>query len=225
MAPHGTSKAYIVDRLKREGETALLEAVEAGKITALTAAVELGWVQRPPVVGKYPHRAKRRDFQLRAIVDDGHVTPAQWQELWLGVCGAKSVFSSREELEDAWQRARERMMASLGPGRRAAAFYEFEWEGTRPRYGEERSTLWRVGALTPVEKDALEVEWKVEFERAQAPDFTVDDGNGELLRGDCARAEYYAHHDIPRELVRRWTAARRRRERRSAPPLEEAAAT
>src|SRR5262249_30949427 len=180
MALHGTSKRYIVDRLKREGETALLAAVEAGKITALTAAVELGWVQRPPVVGKYPQRAKRRDFQLRAIADDGHVTSAQWQELWLGPQpGGKSVFSSRQELVAAWERARERMMASLGPGRRPCAYYEFEYPGgRRPAYAEERSTLWRANLLSDAERTTLEAEWKTEFETAQAPDFTLSDGSG-----------------------------------------------
>jgi len=154
----------------------------------------------------------------------GHVTSAQWQELWLGVCGAKSVFTSREELEDAWQRARERMLASLSPGRRAMAWWEFDAGDLKhPGYNLERSTLWRKGLLSADEKTALEAEWKAEFERAQAPDFTVNDGGSELLRGDCARAAHYEHYDIPRELVKKWSAAQRRRERRSA-PLEEAAA-
>jgi len=39
-----------------------------------------------------------------------------------------------------------------------------------------------------------------------------------------ARREHYAHHDIPIELVGRWSAARRRRERRSATPSAEEAA-
>jgi hypothetical protein len=51
----------------------------------------------------------------------------------------------------------------------------------------------------------------MEFETAQAPDFTLNDGSGEILAGDCARAAHYAHHDIPRELVKRWSAAARRR--------------
>src|SRR5262249_16672730 len=114
------------------------------------------------------------------------------------------------------------LMTSLSPGRRAAAYYELEYAGPRPRYAEERSTLWRMGLLSPGEKEGLETEWKMEFERAQAADFTLSEGGGELLMGDCARVAHYAHHDIPRELVKRWTAARRRRERRSA-PLEAAA--
>jgi hypothetical protein len=88
----------------------------------------------------------------------------------------------------------------------------------------ERSTLWHSGQLTEAEKATLEAEWKAEFEKAQAPDFTLSDGSGELLTGDCARAAHLAWCDCPAELVKRWSAARRRRERRSA-SLEEAAAT
>ena len=154
----------------------------------------------------------------------GHVTPAQWQELWLGPCGAKSVFKDRQQLEDAWQRARERLMASLAPGRRPQGYYEFEYAGPRrPPYDLERSTLWRGGQLTADEKVTLEAEWKAEFERAQAPDFTLNDGSDEMLVGDCARAAYYRWADIPRELVKRWTA-RRRRGRQQRASLEEAAA-
>jgi hypothetical protein len=126
------------------------------------------------------------------------------------------VFTSREELKSAWERARERMMASLSPGRRAAAWWEFEFDGCRPPYFEERSFLWCRGLLTPEEQSTLEVEWKVEFAKAQAPDFTINDGSGELLVGDCARAAHYAWADIPRQLVKRWTAAARRRRPRRA---------
>ena len=157
----------------------------------------------------------------------GHVGSAQWLELWLGPCGAKSVFKDRQQLADAWQRARDRMLASLAPGRRPQAYYEFEFNGLRPPYDTERSVLWRMGLLTTDEKTALEAEWKAEFEKAQAPDFTLNDGGGELLVGDCARAAHYRWADIPDKLVKRWTAARRRRERRSASPSapqEEAAA-
>jgi hypothetical protein len=139
------------------------------------------------------------------------------------------VFTSREELHDAWQRARERMLASMAPGRRPQGFYEFEFDGNRPPYDMERSTLWRMGLLSADEKVTLEEEWKVEFQRAQASDFTLNDGSGELLKGDCARAAHYAWADIPRELVRRWEKAEHRRHLRRArgeqpAPVEEAAA-
>jgi hypothetical protein len=136
-------------------------------------------------------------------------------ELWLGPNPGGSAFRSREELVGAWQCAREYVMRMWGcGGRRPAAFYAFEWDGSRPAYAVERSTLWRANKLSPGEKEGLETEWKMEFERAQAPDFTLSEGGGELLRGDHARAEHYRHHDIPRELVKRWSAAARRRRSR-----------
>ena len=87
-----------------------------------------------------------------------------------------------------------------------------------------------AGALAAEEKAELERGWKVEFERALAPDFTLNDGSGEILTGDCARAAYHRWADIPDKLVRRWSAARRRRARGKRQPVapsadsEEAAA-
>ena len=59
---------------------------------------------------------------------------------------------------------------------------------------------------------------------AQSDDLTLSEGGGELLKGDCARTAHYAHHDIPRELVRRWSAAERRRRARQGVSSEEAVA-
>ena len=107
-------------------------------------------------------------------------------------------------------------------------FYEFEFDGPRPPYDLERSTLWRMGLLSVDEKAALEAEWKAAFQEARAPDFTVNDGSGEILVGDCARAAHYAWADIPRELVKRWSAVVRRRRARqpvASPAPQEAVAT
>jgi len=223
MALHGTSKAYIVDRLRREGETALLSAVETGKITAMAAAVSLGWVLRPPKRGGNLQRTKRIAHQVRAVTGEG-LSPAQSMELIYGPSPAVgSYFSSREELLAGWQQAREHLLERSNPGRRPAAFYEFEWDGPRPAYDVERSVLWRSGALGEAERSELEAEWKAAFQEAQAADFTVNGGPGMLLKGDCARAAHYAHHDIPNTLVRRWSAAaRRRRARQLAAPSPEA---
>ena len=215
MALHGTSKAYIVDRLKREGETALLDAVTTGKITAMTAAVELGWVLRPPKRGGNTQRTKRIAHQVRTITGEG-LSGGQMMELWLGPNPTGSLFDSREQLVAAWEANRDAIMRQWGSrGRRPAGWYEFEHEGPRPPYDEERSTLWRAGVLAESERAELEREWRAEVETAQAPDFTVNDGSGELLKGDCARAAHYAHHDIPRELTRKWLAAARRRRTRA----------
>jgi hypothetical protein len=153
-------------------------------------------------------------------IDSCGLSFSELQELWLGAHPTTgSCFRTREELVAAWAQGRAVVMRLWGShgGRRPAGFYEFEWDGPRPRYAVERSILWRVGQLSPGEREGLETEWKMEFERAQAPDFTLSEGGGEILRGDCARAAHYEHHDIPRELIRKWSAARRRRERRAAP--------
>jgi hypothetical protein len=144
-------------------------------------------------------------------------------ELWLGPSGT-SVFTSREALKSTWERARERMMASLSPGRRPMGWWEFDAGDLKhPGYDRERSTLWRAGLLSADEKIALEAEWQTEFETAQAPDFTLNDGSDEILVGDCARAAHYRWADIPDKLVKRWEKAERRRRVRQGAPLEEVA--
>jgi hypothetical protein len=219
MALHGTSKQYIVERLEREGHTALLEAVRNGQITALTAAASLGWVQRPPPMGGSTHQAHRRDFRLRKA--RGELGPGEKMELIYGPSPAMgSCFASREALRAAWTAVRDELLGRANPGRRPAAFYEFEFDGLRPQYGEERSTLWRMNLLSAEEKVALETEWKAAFAEAQAPDFTLNDGSGELLTGDCARAEHYRHHDIPYKLIRRWEAVARRKRKKVAEVAE-----
>jgi hypothetical protein len=118
---------------------------------------------------------------------------------------------------DAWQRARERLMAMSNPGRRPAAFYELEHPGVRRSYDSERSDLWRKGLLTAEETVTLEREWKTEFKKAQAPDFSINAGDG-LLHGDAAVQAHLRWADVPIELIKRWTdAARRRRPRVEAP--------
>jgi hypothetical protein len=211
---HGHSRAYILDRLRRENQTELAAAVERREVSAFSAAVSLGWTQRPPSAAAVTHQARKRQLRFQAI--EGDLSSGQMMELQYGPNpSAGSLFNSREELVDAWQRARERLMASANPGRRPQAFYEFEFDGPRPPYDTERSALWRKDLLRADERAALEDEWRQEFQRAQASDFTLNDGSAELLKGDCARAAHYEHHDIPRELVKRWTAAARRRRTRA----------
>jgi hypothetical protein len=225
---HGHSRAYILDRLKRENQTALAAAVEAGTVSAFAAAVQCGWTKRPPSAAAVTHQARKRQLGFQAI--EGGLSSGQKMELIYGPNSSQgSLFNSREELVQAWADCRDELLERANPGRRPAGFYEFEFDGRRPPYDTERSVLWRMDLLSETEKATLEAEWKTEFETAQAPDFTLNDGGSELLRGDCARAAHYAHHDIPRELVRRWEkAARRRRERAERQPVEpaqEAAAT
>ena len=208
---YGNSRAYIIDRLKRENQTALAAAVQAGTLTAFSAAVQCGWSKRPPAAATVTHQARKRQVRLRAI--EGELGPGKKMELQYGPNPTSgSLFNSREELESAWAACRDELMQRANPGRRPAGFYEFEWpDPHRPPYAEERSTLWRRGLLAADEQVTVESEWRAAFWEAQAPDFSLNDGSGEVLMGDCARAAHYCHHDIPRELVRRWTAAARRR--------------
>jgi hypothetical protein len=59
--------------------------------------------------------------------------------------------------------------------------------------------------LSAAERAELEAEWKVEFEKARG-------------MGARERREHYEHHDIPDELIERWTAERRRRPRAARNP-------
>jgi hypothetical protein len=206
MALHGTSKRYIVQRLEREGHTALLEAVQSGQITALTAATSLGWAKRPPLLGGSTHRAHQREFRLREA--RGELGPAQKMELIYGPSSAMgSYFESREALQAAWVACRDELLARANPGRRPLGWWQFErGDIEHPGYFRERSALWRAGVLSEAERLTLEDEWRQEFAAAQrmsAPE----------------RREHHEHHDIPAELIEQWQGARRKRAKRS-PPME-----
>jgi hypothetical protein len=211
----GTSAAYILGRLRNEGRFDLAEAVESGRLSAFAAGEAAGYMKRPPVLGTgSPNQRRKRQVRLRAI--EGELSPGEKMELIYGPSAAMgSCFDSREALQAAWTAARDELLGRVNPGRRPQAFYEFEWDGPRPAYDVERSTLWRADKLTPGERITLEREWKMEFAAAQPDDFTLNDGGGEILKGDCARAAHYRHHDIPRELIRRWLARARRQRGRA----------
>jgi len=229
IMPSGSRRDYILARLERDGRHDLAEAIREGRASAYSIAVALNWTKRAEPIGggiASANMAKRRQHQLRRLpglpgVADGP-SLTQLQELRLGP-GSTSAFTSREELESAWLWAREQLMASLAPGRRPQAYYEFEFDGPRPPYDAERSVLWRMGLLSEPEKALLEDEWHREFQRAWKADFFHHTGD-EVLHGIRARRAHYAWADIPAELIEAWTAARRRRARPRAAPSEAAAA-
>ena len=65
----GHSRQYILARLEREGFDDWLAAIESGKLSAYAAAVELGWVKRPPTQrGQNSNQAKRRRFNVQALI-------------------------------------------------------------------------------------------------------------------------------------------------------------
>jgi hypothetical protein len=168
-------------------------------VSAYTIACELGWTKRAEPISARTNAAKRRQHQLRAIA--GELGPGEKMELIYGPSPAMgSYFDSREALQAAWMAVRDELLERANPGRRPAAFYEFEHPGVRRSYDTERSDLWREGLLTTAEKVTLEVEWKEQFQKARE-------------MGARERREHLTFHDVPVELIREWTIERRRRPR------------
>jgi hypothetical protein len=88
----------------------------------------------------------------------------------------------------AWEKHREQLLADYAVGRRpwtwrALDHPDLRWRG----FDRERSSLWRAGVLSAVERIQLEAQWREDFERGR----------------DLTWA------DVPRELVKQWKAERR----------------
>jgi hypothetical protein len=134
-------------------------------------------------------------------IDECGLSFSELQELWLGPCNG-SVFSSPEELRDAWERGRAVVMRLWAHGgKRPMAWWRYEAPALGlewPGLDRQRSFLYVAGALTAEERTELEREWRREFDAARGRDSTE-------------RRAHHMHHDIPRELVKRWSAAARRR--------------
>jgi hypothetical protein len=223
---HGHSRSYIIDRLKRENQTELASAVEAGTLSAFSAAVQLGWTKRPPAAGgSNTHQARKRRIRLQAITD-GDLSSSQKMELQYGPNPTQgSLFSSREQLESAWAACRDELLARANPGHRPAIWWELEASGLRlqwPGYFNERSYLYKANVLSEAERAELEHEWKVEFAKAQAPGFMVSVSDSQILKGAAARAAHYRWADIPSTLIEQWSAeypVRRRGRKRTESAL------
>jgi hypothetical protein len=64
----GTSRRYLIRRLRREGRPDLAEAVERNQIAAYAVACALGWQRRQNVRGTgSTNHAKRRAVRLREL--------------------------------------------------------------------------------------------------------------------------------------------------------------
>jgi hypothetical protein len=138
-------------------------------------------------------------------------------DLWLGSGPLSDLhpFASEGARQAAWLRHRDHLLAafSSGPGRRLQAWWQYEAPIVWPGLDRERSTLYAPGLLGEAEKAELEAEWRREFDRAQEPGFSLCLGPGDWLEGAAARRAHYRYADIPRELVKRWTAERKRQAR------------
>ena len=197
----GSSRRYLLQRLKEAGRGDLVEAVEARRISARRAAVGLGWIKEAPRSSEGA-QAHQRQFEMTEVFGGG--APARCaviMELIIGPSsGMGSLFRSREELEQAWLQHQGEIMCDWDkPARRPAAWHEFVWTGEPLDYDTERSTLWRADILEPEERAAIESEWFAEFQWAYAQGFDAK-----------RRRQHFKSNDIPIELARKWTSERRR---------------
>ena len=207
--PTGTSRAYFLERLKRDGRADLLAAIENGHLSAYAAAEAAGYVTRRPVLGTGSTNQARR----RARVVAGEIRSDQLFELWLGPSHHGSLFRDEAELRAAWEKNRDLLMAQHAHGgRRPRGWWAFEAADLRyPGYDRERSFLFERGLLADAERFELLDWWKAEFEWSYDPDFFYTERAGEILEGARARRAHYRWADIPRSLVETWAAARKRR--------------
>jgi hypothetical protein len=67
----GTSREYLIGRLRKEGHFALVAAVERGDLSAFAAAEECGFVTRRPITGRGSlNMARQRMFAIRNALRD-----------------------------------------------------------------------------------------------------------------------------------------------------------
>jgi hypothetical protein len=122
-----------------------------------------------------------------------------------------SAFCTEEEYQEAWMRNRERILASYRHGRRPQAWWVLEAPIEYPGYDREQSVLFETGLLDEVEAAELAAWWREQYERAWSAHFFHCDGPGRIFEGAIARRKHYKWADIPRSLLKEWTAERRRR--------------
>jgi hypothetical protein len=214
--PGSNSRAHILARLKREGRTNWIRAIESGAISCYAAACELGWKQRRSLQ-RDGVRGKKRQMILNrlGLRADGMPSPdalsaTAEMELWLAPSPRLgSAFSSREAAAAAWAVHGERLFQRWGSaGRRPQAWWAFAAPFPYPGFDVERSTLYENGLLTEEEARELEGYWREEFERTYRPEFFFCAGPGEIYRGEAARRKHFEWADVPAVLVERWTEER-----------------
>ena len=114
----------------------------------------------------------------------GALSSGQEQCLWLGVGYQDDPFPFEDEdaCHEAWERHGSRVMAShAGHGRRPAGWWAYDApEWLEFDFDRERSTLYEAGLLEGEEAAALVESWKLEFQKAHAPDFTYCGGPGRV---------------------------------------------
>jgi hypothetical protein len=102
-------------------------------------------------------------------------------------------------------------------GRRPLAWWEFEAPIPYPGYDDEEAALYEAGLLGEQEAAMQVQQWRIAFDRAQAPGFAFCLGHrkpsdmfASWLEGAAAKRAHYRWAGIPRSLLKKWIAERRR---------------
>jgi hypothetical protein len=142
------------------------------------------------------------------------LTHEQQMSLSFGDLPNRPAFDSAEDRRAAWRYHGDRLVRQCRPGRRPAAWWDFDATIRRPRNAaEEAAALFKNGLLAAREADVLLAQWRAAFDRAQHDGFAFcegsepDGGAARWLQGAQARIAHYKWAGIPRELVKQWTRA------------------
>src|SRR5262245_36057754 len=99
----GSSKQYLIERLKEAGRDDLIAAIEARRISARSAAVGMGWLREYEPKHTDDGRTRRRQFEMTEVFGKpGLHRVVAMQALTIGAGQMGSVFSTREEARAAW---------------------------------------------------------------------------------------------------------------------------
>jgi hypothetical protein len=148
--PQGNSREVILRRL-RAHHPELHALVLSGEISPFAAAVAAKFRKRP---GRQPKRPVA-PLELELSADEQ-------LELWLGPDERRgSLFSTAQELREAWARHKDRLMEWWGSNcRRPAAWWEFEApDGLEfPGLDHESRVLYEHNLLSPQERIEFEMQ-------------------------------------------------------------------
>src|SRR5262249_16061786 len=134
----------------------------------------------------------------------GRLPGDQEMELWLGVSPQQgTVFASDEERRAMWFRHRELIMTvQARAGRRPQGWWMYEAPPDLVRrydFDHEASILYTAALCSEAECAELLRGWRFAFEQARD------------IRDAAGRRAAYDEADIPKSLVRAWTAEHERR--------------
>ena len=147
-----------------------------------------------------------------------------WQQMFL-IYGPDrrwaDAFADEQDVCEAWNYHRTRILTSYRHGRRPWAWWALESGELRyPGYDKERQVLFEAGLLGEEEREQLVAHWRAHFVQAQQPGFMFCVGlsapnatGATWLKGVAAKKAHYRWSGIPKRLIREWTAQHRRRGR------------